>query len=178
MLNVDGTWPGHVPQDDARAEPLARLTRWVLGHRRLVVLIWVALAAAGGSTASLTTARLGRSFDLPTRPSFRTAARLAALYHGEGGGQDPTVPVVGAPPGRTLAGRAGRALMRRVELAASAGGRFRALGFGVPDPTSAITAGVRGALPTGFSERTTGIPQLQSSTGQRQSTGVLAEILL
>jgi|SRR5579875_642431 len=205
MLNVDGTWPGHVPQDDARAEPLARLTRWVLGHRRLVVLIWVALAAAGGSTASLTTARLGRSFDLPTRPSFRTAARLAALYHGEGGGQDPTVPVVGAPPGRTLAGRAGRALMRRVELAASAGGRFRVLGygttgsprflaaggriayllvftpafgFGVPDPTSAITAGVRGALPTGFSERTTGIPQLQSSTGQRQGTGVLAEILL
>lgn len=184
---------------------MARLTRWVLAHRRTVVLAWVALAVAGGSTASLTSSRLGKTFDLPGRPSYETGMRLAALYRGEGGGQDPTVPVITAPSGRTLAGPAGRALLRRTEHAASLGGHYRVLGygttgserfltadrrtafllvftpqagFGSPDRTPAITAAVRAALPAGYSERTTGIDQLQSSTGQSGGNGVFVETVL
>ncbi len=184
---------------------MVRLTRWVLAHRRMVVLGWVALAAVGGSTASLTTSRLGKTFDLPGRPSFETGVRLAALYRGEAGGQDPTVPVISAPGRRTLAGASARVLLRRVEVAASERGRYRVLGygttgslrfltadrhsayvlvftgqagFGSADPTPAITAAVRSALPAGFSERTTGTDQLQSSTGQSGGNGVLAEIAL
>jgi RND superfamily putative drug exporter len=131
--------------------------------------------------------------------------RLAALYRGEGGGQEPTVPVITAPAGRTFAGSSGRALLRRVEAAASERGRYRVLGYGTtgsprfltaggrsayvlvftpqagfgnPVPTPAITAAVRGALPAGFSERTTGIFQLQSSTGQSGGNGVFVETLL
>jgi RND superfamily putative drug exporter len=184
---------------------LARLTRWVLSHRRVVVVAWVVLAAVGGATASLTTSRLGKTFDLPGRPSFETGVRLASLYRGEAGGQDPTVPVITAPAGQALAGPSGRALLRRVELAASERRRYRVLGygttgsarfltadgrsayllvftpqagFGSPDPTPAITAAVRAALPAGFSERTTGIDQLQSSTGGGGGNSVLAEIVL
>ncbi len=184
---------------------IERLTRWVLAHRRTVVLLWIGLAAAGGTTASLTTSRLGKTFDLPGRPSFETGVRVGALYRGEAGGQDPTVPVITAPAGRTLAGPSGRALLRRLELAASHHGRYRVLGygttgsprfltadrrsaymlvftgqagFGSPDPTPAITAAVRAAMPTGFSERTTGIDQLQSSTGQNGGNGVFVETLL
>ena len=40
---------------------MPRLTRWVLAHRRIVVLAWVALAVVGGATASLTTSRLGKT---------------------------------------------------------------------------------------------------------------------
>jgi RND superfamily putative drug exporter len=184
---------------------VSRLTRWVLAHRRVVVLGWVCVAAAGGALASTTTSRLGKTFDLPGRPSFETGARLAALYRGEAGGQDPTVPVITAPVGQTLAGPSERVLLRQVEVAASERGRYRVLGygttgsprfltadgrsafilvftpqagFGSPDPTPAITTAVRAALPAGFSERTTGIDQLQSSTGQSGGNGVFVETLL
>lgn len=163
------------------------------------------VGGGGGSTASLTTSRLGKTFDLPGRPSFQTGVRLAALHRGEAGGQDPTVPVITAPAGQTLVGPSGRAVLRRVEVAASERGRYRVLGygttrspgfltaaghgayllvftpeagFGSPDPTPAITAAVRAALPPGFSERTTGIDQLQSSSGQSGDNGVLAETVL
>jgi RND superfamily putative drug exporter len=181
------------------------LTRWVLAHRRFVVVGWVCVAAAGGALVGTTATRLGKTFDLPGQPSFQTGARLAALYRGEGGGQDPTVPVITAPDGQTLVGSSGRALLRRVEVAASERGRYRVLGYGTtgsprflsadgrsayvlvftpeagfgnPVPTPAITAAVRTVLSAGFSERTTGIFQLQSSTGQSGGNGVLVETLL
>jgi RND superfamily putative drug exporter len=181
------------------------LTRWVLAHRRFVVVGWVCVAAVGGALVGTTASRLGKTFDLPGQPSFETGARLAALYRGEGGGQDPTVPVITAPAGQTLVGSSGRALLRRVEVAASERGRYRVLGYGTtgsprflsadgrsayvlvftpeagfgnPVPTPAITAAVRAALPAGFSERTTGIFQLQSSTGQSGGNGVFVETLL
>jgi RND superfamily putative drug exporter len=176
-----------------------------LAHRRVVVLGWICVAAVGGALVGTTANRLGKTFDLPGRPSFETGARLAALYRGEGGGQDPTVPVITAPAGQTLLAPSGRALLRRVEVAASERGRYRVLGygttgsprfltadgrsayvlvftpqagFGSPVPTPAITAAVRAALPEGFSERTTGIFQLQSSTGQSGGNGVFVETLL
>jgi len=181
------------------------LTRWVLTHRRVVVLGWVCVAAAGGALASTTTSRLGKTFDLPGRPSFETGRRLAALYRGEAGGQDPTVPVITAPARRTLAGSSGRVLLQRVELAASEGGRYRVLGygttgsprfltadgrsafilvftgqqgFGIPDPTPGITAAVQAALPAGFTEATTGTNQLQSSTGTGGGNGVFVETVI
>lgn len=125
---------------------MTALTRLVLAHRRLVVAVWVLLAVVGGATAATTTGRLGKTFDLPGRPSFQTAIRLAALYRGEGGGQDPTVPVVTAPAGQTVAGPAGRALIGRVERAASLGGRYRVLGYGSTRSQRFITNGGRTAF--------------------------------
>src|SRR5579875_1821465 len=124
------TRPVSTQAPERRRDALVSWTRWVLAHRRLVVLVWVALAGAGGATASLTTSRLGKTFDLPGRPSFDTGVRVAALYRGEAGGQDPAVPVITAPGGQRLAGPAGRALLRRVEAAASEHGRYRVLGYG------------------------------------------------
>jgi len=188
-----------------REVSLTALTRLVLAHRRMVVAAWVLLAVIGGATAATTTGRLGKTFDLPGRPSFQTAARLAALYAGEGGGQVPTVPVITAPSGETVAGPAGRALIARVERAAALGGRYRVLGYGLTgsqrfitderrtafllvftaqagfgslDPTPAITAAVRAALPSGYAEQTTGLDQLQASAGAGGGNGVLVETLL
>ncbi|MGH2869026.1 MAG: hypothetical protein ACRDNK_15890 [Solirubrobacteraceae bacterium] len=58
---------------------MTALTRWVLAHRRLVVAGWMLPALVGGATASTTTSRLGKTFDLPGRPSSKTGVRLAAL---------------------------------------------------------------------------------------------------
>jgi putative drug exporter of the RND superfamily len=184
---------------------MTRLTRFVLAHKRVVVVAWAMLAMAGGATASLTTSRLGKTFDIPGRPSYDTDARIVALYGGDGGGQDPTVPVITAPTGETLAGPGAQAVLRRATIAVTLGGRYRAIGFatshdlrfltadrrstfllvftppagfGSFDPTAAIATAVRSVLPEGWSELTTGTGQLQSSTGQSGGLGVFAEAML
>jgi RND superfamily putative drug exporter len=185
--------------------PVNALTRRVLAHKRLVLLAWVLLALAGSGTASLTTKRLGKTFTVPGRASYDTDARIRALYRGTGGGQDPTIPVITVPAGQTVTAPGVRSTLVRAELAASEGGRYRVLGFasthdprlitrdrrttfflvstplagfGSTDPTPAITSAVRAQLPAGWSELTTGIGQLQSSTGQSGGFGVLVEALL
>jgi RND superfamily putative drug exporter len=184
---------------------MTRLTRFVLSHKLVVVLGWLILTVAGGATASLTVSRLGKTFTIPGQPSYDTDARILALFHGDGGGQDPTVPVLTAPAGETMTSPAAEAALRRITVAASLGGRYRVIGwstshdprfltadgrstfllvftqvagFGSTDPTPAITAAVRRVLPRSWSELTTGTGQLQSSTGQSGGLGVLAEATL
>jgi RND superfamily putative drug exporter len=180
-----------------------RWTRWVLGHRRLVVLCWLVLAVAGGGTAGLTTSRLGKTFTLPGRPSYVTDARILSLYHS--GGADPVIPVVSVPAGVDLGSRANRARLGALERAASVHGRYRVVGFtgtgdrrflvaggrstfmlvftppvgfGSPDPAPSITAATRASLPAGWTVQTTGSGVLQSGTGARAGHGVLYEAVL
>ena len=72
---------------------MSRLTDWVLRHRLLVALAWLAVAVAGGATASTTVDRLTYDFDLPGQPAFETNQDIAATFGG-GGVDDPLVVVV------------------------------------------------------------------------------------
>ncbi len=169
-----------------------------------MVVGWLVLTLVGGATAGLTTSRLAKTFTLPDHASYETDARILALYHGDGGGQDPTIPILTAPARSEVATAGALSVLRRVSAAASLGGRYRVLGwsstrdprfltadhrstfllvftpvgFGSPDPTPMITAAVRAALPPGWSELTSGSSQLQSSTGQSGGLGVFAEAVL
>ena len=51
---------------------MRRLTDWVLTHRVLVVLAWVAVAVAGGAMAPTTVDRLSYEFALPDQPAYET----------------------------------------------------------------------------------------------------------
>lgn len=180
------------------------MTRWVLAHKMVVLLAWVVLTLAGAATAGTTTNRLDKTFTLPGQPSFVVDSHIAALYHGETG-QDPFIPVISSPAGTSLRGPSGSAVLARATAAASLGGRYRVLGlantadarfatadgtstfllvftppvgFGSADPTPAITAAVRSALPAGWSEVTTGSGPLQSAGGSQKGLGVFSEALL
>ncbi len=56
---------GRAIQPPSTGVTVLRLTRFVLNHRMLVVLLWVALAVAGAATAHTTTSRLSTSFTFP-----------------------------------------------------------------------------------------------------------------
>jgi hypothetical protein len=77
---------------------MTALTRFVLRHKALVVLFWVAVTAAAIMTVSATTHRLTNSFAMPG-PAFRTDSQIVAQY-GNGGSQAPYVPVLTAPGGQ------------------------------------------------------------------------------
>ncbi len=67
---------------------MGRLTSWVLAHGRVVVLLWLAVAVAGGVTAGRTVDRLSYDFALPGQPAFEANTEIQERFGG-GGFDDP-----------------------------------------------------------------------------------------
>jgi putative drug exporter of the RND superfamily len=80
---------------------MAALTRWVLGHKKLVVGLWIALAIAGFAAMKPAGDALSTSFNIPGSEAFSANARIAQVY-GNGGDVAPIVPVVTLPKGTTV----------------------------------------------------------------------------
>ena len=73
--------------------PVSRLTRLVLAHRRLVVLVWLAALLAGGYASSVLSRHLSQSFAIPGTASQRANNAIIGLY-GSGGRETPLAAVV------------------------------------------------------------------------------------
>jgi len=81
---------------------LLSLARWILRHRLLVVVGWLALAVAGAAAVTPANEAMTADFGaLPGRPGYQTNQEILARY-GNGGGADPLVLVVTLPEGRTV----------------------------------------------------------------------------
>jgi putative drug exporter of the RND superfamily len=85
----------------SRRTPMTTLTRWVLGHKKLVVALWVALAVAGVAAMGPADRAFEQQFNLPGKEAFAANSRIAKTY-GNGGDVAPLVPVVALPAGRTV----------------------------------------------------------------------------
>jgi len=85
----------------ARKDPLSLSTRWVLGHRRLVMGFWLVLTIAAFSAIQPASDALSEEFTVPGREGFETNRNIASIY-GNGGDIAPIVPVVTLPAGTTV----------------------------------------------------------------------------
>jgi RND superfamily putative drug exporter len=184
------------------------ITRWVLGHKRLVAIGWVLVTVVGIATVGTSTSAFSTKFSVPGREGFTTNDRIARIYH-QGGNYAPLVPVVTLPTGESasspavLAGLAQieaklhRALpgVRTASLAStgdkafvSADGRTTfVLAYPRPDNESfgnntqaARTAArvLAGATVGGAPVHLTGLDALQNQTGGSKGPGVLLEAML
>ena len=81
---------------------MAALTRWVLAHKRIVVISWLLLTIAGMAAAGPASERLDQEFEVPSKEGFETSETIATLYDGTGGDSAPLVPVVTLPEGKTV----------------------------------------------------------------------------
>ncbi len=195
----DSSITSHVAHTGA----IARLARFVLAHRRLVVLLWVLLLPAGIYGAAHVSKRLSTDFSLPGQPGYETAQQITQLY-GNGGETDPTVVLVTLPPGQTVASEARRLSRafdqahaavpqdRIVDYAATGDRRFitgggrstfallftpAGKGFGGPATSSAFGSALSRALPARTQIGVTGLDQLASG-GSSKGPGVLVETLI
>ena len=98
------------------------LTRFVLRHKALVALFWVAVAAVGVMTISGTTHRMTNDFAMPGQ-AFKVDNQIASQY-GNGGSQAPYLPVITVPAGQKVTDPA---------TAAATGRAFAALARAIPD---------------------------------------------
>ena len=75
-----------------------RLSHFVLAHKRLVALSWLAIFVAGVIATPHVTNRLSLEFSLPGSKGFEANEAIVSRY-GNGGPAAPLVPVVTLPEG-------------------------------------------------------------------------------
>src|SRR6266545_5440174 len=92
---------GRDDRSSRKRAPLAVLTDWVLTHRRLVVVFWLAAAVAGAASASSASHALSQRSALPGKPGYQANQLIQRLY-GNGGATAPFVAVLTLPPGQRV----------------------------------------------------------------------------
>ncbi|HSD80488.1 MAG TPA: hypothetical protein VLB47_07500, partial [Solirubrobacteraceae bacterium] len=78
---------------------MSALTRWVLAHKRIVVLGWIALTIAGIVASGPASDRLTNDSSVPDKEGWETTSAIAERYEGDG---SPLLPVVTLPAGETV----------------------------------------------------------------------------
>jgi RND superfamily putative drug exporter len=81
---------------------VSSLTRWVLAHKRTVVISWLVLTIAGIAVAGPATDALKPGYSVPGKEGWETNEAIAARYGDTGGDTPPLLPVVTLPQGKTV----------------------------------------------------------------------------
>ncbi len=81
---------------------MGHLTRWVLAHKRIVVIFWVVLTVVGVASAGPATKALKQKFSVPGKEGWITNQQIQSDFHHTGGNQSPLLPVVTLPAGKTV----------------------------------------------------------------------------
>ncbi len=81
---------------------MAPLTRWVLAHKKTVVISWILLTIAGIMAAGPASRALNQKFSVPNKEGWETNEAIAAKYNGTGGDTSPLLPVVTLPAGQSV----------------------------------------------------------------------------
>jgi putative drug exporter of the RND superfamily len=94
---------------------MSSLTRWVLGHKRTVVITWIALTIAGIAAAGPASDALENDFSIPDKESWKTNVQIAERYNGDRNGGTPLLPVVTLPQGESVRSPGVRADLARLD---------------------------------------------------------------
>ncbi len=94
---------------------MASLTRWVLAHKRVVVVFWLLLTLVGMASAGSATKALKQKFSVPGKEGWVVNQQIARNFHGTGGNGAPLVPVVTLPPGQSVDSPSVQAQLRAVQ---------------------------------------------------------------
>ncbi len=94
---------------------MSSLTRWVLRHKRTVVITWIALTLAGIAAAGPASNALENDFSIPDKESWKTNVQIAERYSGDRNGGTPLLPVVTLPEGESVRSPGVRADLERLD---------------------------------------------------------------
>jgi putative drug exporter of the RND superfamily len=94
---------------------MSALTRWVLDHKRTVVVSWLVLVVAGVLAAGPASRALSPEFSVPGREGWETNVAIAQKYAGTGGDAAPLLAVVTVPRGARVDAPRFRGDLRRLD---------------------------------------------------------------
>ncbi len=91
------------------------LTRWVLAHKRIVVIFWVLVTLVGMASADSATKSLKQKFSVPGKEGWVANEQIAREFNGTGGNTTPLLAVVTLPAGQSVRSSTAQAELRGVE---------------------------------------------------------------
>jgi putative drug exporter of the RND superfamily len=94
---------------------MSSLTRWVLAHKRTVVLGWIFLTIAGIAASGPATDALDPEFSVPNKEGWETNRTIEQRYGGTGGNTSPLIPVVTLPEGKSVDSPGVRSDLARID---------------------------------------------------------------
>ena len=94
---------------------MSSLTRWVLAHKRTVVVAWIALTIAGTVAAGPASDALESEFSVPGKEGWEANVAIAERYGADRNGSAPLLPVVSLPEGKTVDSPGVRAELERID---------------------------------------------------------------
>jgi RND superfamily putative drug exporter len=94
---------------------MAQLTRWVLAHKRIIVVVAVALTLVGVASAGSATKAMKQKFSVPGKEGWVTNQQIERDFHGTGGNRAPLLAVVTLPAGQSAGSPTVRAGLHGVE---------------------------------------------------------------
>ncbi len=94
---------------------MARITRWVLAHKRIVVAFWLVLTLVGMASAGTASKALKQKFTVPGREGFLANQQIARDFHRTGGNGAPLLAVVTLPARTSVESPAVQRELRAVE---------------------------------------------------------------
>src|SRR6266536_5382698 len=124
-----------------------RLSRFVLRHRLVVGLAWLAVLAVGMATAGKVPGRLSTEFSLPGAASYEACKAIMRTY-GNGGATTPLVPVVTLPAGASVDDPAARAALGRAFASLAADPRLRVVSYASTGDRRFVARGADGRTTT------------------------------
>jgi putative drug exporter of the RND superfamily len=101
--------------NEGTGQLMTSLTRWVLAHKRIVVVFWVGLTLVGMASAGSATKALKQKFSVPGREGYETNQQIQREFHGTGGNGVPLLAVVTLPAGTSVSSPAVEHGLRGVE---------------------------------------------------------------
>ena len=94
---------------------MAPLTRWVLAHKRTIVVFWVLVTLVGMASAGSATKALKQKFSVPGKEGWVVNQQIAHEFRGTGGNSAPLLGVVTLPAGQSPDSARARAGLLAVE---------------------------------------------------------------
>ncbi len=94
---------------------MAQLTRWVLAHKRIVVIFWVVLTLVGMVSADSATKALKQKISVPGKEGWVTNEQIKRDFHATGGNSSPLLAVVTLPAGASVDSATTQKGLRAVE---------------------------------------------------------------
>src|ERR1700733_3816627 len=86
------------PRRRGKELEMARVTSWVLSHKRMVVAFWVVVTLVGMASASSATKALKQKFTVPGKEGWVANQQITKDFRGTGGNGAPLLAVVTLPP--------------------------------------------------------------------------------
>jgi putative drug exporter of the RND superfamily len=93
---------------------VSSLTRWVLAHKKTVVISWLVLTIAGIAAAGPASRALDQEFSVPAKEGWETNLAINEQYRGTGD-VAPLIPVTTLPAGESIDSAGVKADLKRVD---------------------------------------------------------------